>query len=176
MRVVSGDLKGRKIFTPKGKTIRPTKDMVREAIFSSIGEIKNIEVLDLFAGSGSLSIEALSRGAAHSLLIDNRNLAKNAILKNSKDLELEQNISFKNIDVFSEIDQVNGKFDIIFADPPYKTSIDTIEMLINDIKGLSLLKNNGIMVFEISSKMKLKNINVIKNKKYGNTRIYFIKL
>lgn len=178
MRIVSGYLKGSKIIAPKGLKTRPTSDRVKEAIFNVLGEITNAYVLDLYAGSGNLTFEALSRGAKKAVLIDKSRQATEAILKNAKKLNLEDKIKVIHMAVDKVIKKFAEKraFDLIFADPPYNITDESALELIRDIKNLALLSEEGIMVFELSAKKDLKQteLRIDKIKKYGDTKIYFL--
>ena len=119
MRIVAGSAGGLEIATPK-TDLRPTMDRVRGAIFSSLGEfIVGARVLDLFAGSGGLGIEALSRGAAAAVFVDNERRATTTIEKNLAHTRLTGTIH--TLDIFSYLDRLarDATFDAIFADPPY---------------------------------------------------------
>jgi 16S rRNA (guanine966-N2)-methyltransferase len=179
MRIIAGNLRGQRLYAPKGRKTRPTSDRVREAIFNILGEISEIKVLDLFAGSGALSLEALSRGAQKAVLVDNSSEAKDIILKNAANLHLTEKIKLINLPVERGIKKLAGteSFDIIFADPPYSIEVDQAENLIYKIRDLSLLSKEGIIIFEISSKKDLKKMpfKIINEKKYGDTKVYFLK-
>ncbi|MGI8462159.1 MAG: RsmD family RNA methyltransferase [Solirubrobacterales bacterium] len=118
MRVVAGEFGGRRLATPaKGADVRPTADRVREALFSILGEITGATVLDLFAGTGALAIEALSRGAGSATLVDTEaRLAR----RNVDDLGLVDRATIKRADVLSFLRRERGTFDLVFCDPPYR--------------------------------------------------------
>lgn len=121
MRITTGTHKGRNIKVPKGE-VRPTKDMVRQAIFSIIGdEIKGRIVADLFAGSGSLGLEALSRGAEHCDFIDDSSTTRKTLQENINDFRLWGQAEIYEMDVLEYLKNVAGDeyYDILFADPPY---------------------------------------------------------
>lgn len=179
MKIISGIYKGRKI---KGFTIegtRPTMDRVKESLFASIQDnIKNSIVLDLFAGSGNLGIEALSNGAEYVYLVDYNYEAIKIIKENINDLKIENcevlKKDFKKaIDDFSKD---NKKFDIIFLDPPYKT--DYIEKSLSLIEKNNLLISNGLIICESNSLDKIiysSNFKNIKTKKYGDKWVVILK-
>lgn len=119
MRVVAGTAGGMTLFVPK-TDLRPTMDRVKAAIFSSLGEmVSGARVLDLFAGSGGLGIEALSRGAGPTVFVEANAVAVQTIQRNFEKTHLKGEV--RQMDVFSYLDRfgVGGNFDIIFADPPY---------------------------------------------------------
>lgn len=121
MRVISGIFRGRKLTGPKGDQFRPTLDRVKESIFNVLGaDIDGSNVLDLFCGSGSLGIEALSRGARHSTFVDKDKQVLNIARRNVMSLGIEKMSNFILTDVFEYCDNSVGSiYDIIFADPPY---------------------------------------------------------
>ncbi|MEE0946363.1 MAG: 16S rRNA (guanine(966)-N(2))-methyltransferase RsmD [Acutalibacteraceae bacterium] len=120
MRVITGSARGTRLLSPNGQDIRPTTEKVKEAIFSSIQfELENSRVLDLFAGSGQMGIEALSRGALSAVFCDNSKDAFEIINKNLENAKLKDKAQVFKTD-FSTILGINGeKFDICFLDPPY---------------------------------------------------------
>ena len=118
MRVVAGELRGRRLAAPpKGAAVRPTADRVREALFAILGDIEGTRVLDLFAGTGALAIEALSRGAAEATLVDtDTKIAE----RNVADLGLEERATVVRADARAFLRRERGKHDLVFCDPPYK--------------------------------------------------------
>lgn len=179
MRIISGIAKGRKLYAPTGIKTRPTADRVKEAIFSIIyDELENAQVLDLFAGSGALGIEALSRGAKSAVFIDDQNQAIEAIKKN---LELANFISKSvviSINVFQYIESAkntNKLFDLIFADPPYKIDDDLLFSLVN--QALGLLKTGGLFILEHFKDKTFKAFekNIIKAKNYSSCAVTIFK-
>lgn len=173
MRVISGKYKGKKLEGFNEFGTRPTMDRVKESVFGCIQNyIKGSTVLDLFAGSGSLGIEALSNGSKSVYFVDNNSILINIIKKNTSGMNEEIHIiksdykdalnSFKNI-----------KFDIIFLDPPYKSSL--INSCIEIIYKNDLLNENGIIVCEYENEeINVDIYRLIKYKKYGskNVKIY----
>lgn len=117
MRVVAGELGGRRLHAPRGGPIRPTSDRVREAVFSILGDIAGAEVLDLFAGTGAMGIEAISRGAAHATLVDR---AVGAAARNVGSLGLDDRVRIVRADVRTFLERDEGRYDLIFCDPPYR--------------------------------------------------------
>jgi 16S rRNA (guanine966-N2)-methyltransferase len=181
MRVISGKYKGRVLYRPKSKLIRPTSDKSKEFIFDYIGEtIQNSVILDLYGGTGNLSIESLSRGAQLAVIVDNSNEAIRLIYRN---LELTNFLSQSKIvkqDVFRYLKktiQQKNKFNLIFADPPY--SNNDYQSLIGYIDSNNLLQNGGFFILEHSSHRKL-NVQPIflcltTTKVFGDTAVTFYK-
>ena len=148
MRVIAGKVRGLTLKTLEGESTRPTRDMVREALFSIlINKLPDCTFLDLFAGSGAIGIEALSRGASKAYFCDNNKDAVEIIKANlEKARMIDDSIVFKG-DYQLFIKELAGKkFDIIFVDPPYNKGlgISAIEMISKE----NLLADEGIIVFE----------------------------
>jgi 16S rRNA (guanine966-N2)-methyltransferase len=120
MRVVAGAYKGRRLQAPKGKRTRPTADRVREALFSLLGDISGARVLDLYAGSGALGIEALSRGAGSATFVERDPRAIAAIRSNLAAVDVHAQLLRQ--DVLRFLASAQGPFDLVFADPPYDSS------------------------------------------------------
>jgi 16S rRNA (guanine966-N2)-methyltransferase len=119
--VIAGSRGGRALVTPRGGRTRPTSDRVREALFSILGDLSGARVLDLFAGSGALAIEALSRGAAEATLVDSSPAAITAIRRNVQDLGLEAEVRHQSVESFIERASKDGRqYDLVFVDPPYR--------------------------------------------------------
>ncbi len=122
MRIIAGKNKGAIISAPPGTRTRPTADRVREAVFSILGDVGGLAVLDLFAGSGALGLEALSRGAASALLVDSRPAAAGTIARNITKLKPE-NAVVRRRDyqaILKDAAKKQQRFDLIFVDPPYR--------------------------------------------------------
>ena len=143
MRVITGSARGRRLITLEGEDIRPTTDKVKEAVFSSIQfEIEGRSVLDLFAGSGSLGIEALSRGAKKAVFCDLSRQAVGVINKNLENTRIDSFSTVINTDGISYLRTTREKFDIIFMDPPYrKQLIDKAMQYAHDV-----MNSGGVIV------------------------------
>lgn len=125
MRVIAGSAKGRRLVGPKGTTTRPMMDRAKEALFSSLGErVGGARILDLYAGSGSLGIEALSRGAASAIFVERDRAALDALVSNLSASKLEGTVRAE--DVESYLESAADRFDIVFVDPPFATSLGSI--------------------------------------------------
>lgn len=178
MKIISGKLKGRKIEGFELTGTRPTMERVKESLFAMIqNDIIEAKVLDLFAGSGNLGIEAISQGAYHATLVDHSKKAIKTMEKNIKNLQIEAQIQvihahFKK----ALLNLQNQKFDIIFLDPPYQTNY--IEESVEKIKKYQLLNENGMIICESSSLDKIIypiDYQVIKRKRYGDKYIAILK-
>jgi 16S rRNA (guanine966-N2)-methyltransferase len=121
MRVIAGTRRGATLFAPRGRSVRPTSDRVREAVFSILAPIDEARVLDLFAGSGALAIESLSRGAARATLVDSSPAAIAAIRRNLASLDLEAEVRRSRALDFLERARAGAQqYDLVFLDPPYR--------------------------------------------------------
>lgn len=121
MRVITGIARGHKLVAPEGMDTRPTGEKVKEGVFSSIQfDLEGAKVLDLFAGSGQMGIEALSRGAAHGVFVDSGQRAIRCINENLRSTKLDRMAEVISRDSYDYIRLTPLKFDIIFLDPPYR--------------------------------------------------------
>ena len=120
MRVVAGTFKGRRLVAPRGTRTRPTADRVREALFSMLGDVGGARVLDLYAGSGALGIEALSRGADSAVFVESDARAIAAIERNLASIGVEATVWRR--DVLRFLARADGPFDLVFCDPPYDSA------------------------------------------------------
>jgi 16S rRNA (guanine966-N2)-methyltransferase len=117
MRVVAGELGGRRLQAPKGADVRPTADRVREAVFSILGEVSGMRVLDLYCGTGALAIEAVSRGAKGAVLVDTE---PGPARRNVEALGVEDRCEIVRADALRQLGSEGRRFDLIFCDPPYR--------------------------------------------------------
>ena len=157
MRIIGGKSGGRILKVPKGFDVRPTPDLVKQAIFNSLGSrVQGVEVLELFGGSGALSLESLSRGAAKAVIVEKSARTARMIQQNFEALQLQSNqLELRAQDAFVAIAQMAGtqrKFDLIFADPPYgeknisKRSESFAQKLLDDANLPLLLAEEGLFV------------------------------
>ena len=183
MRIISGDLKGKKILLPKNKLTRPLKDLTKESIFNIINHSKLLDVkvekanvLDLFSGVGSFGLECLSRGALFVTFLENYKEALTILKKNIINMNQQNFSQVIERDIFLEntLKLLNSKFDIIFMDPPYKEK--KILDILNTIVKLNLLKENGIIIIHRHKKEEdifSEKFKIIINKNYGISKIIF---
>ena len=167
MRIISGKYKGKKLLGHDIDGTRPTMSRVRESLFAMLNPyLKNAVVLDLFAGTGLLGIEALSNGAAKCVFVENNKKMFKLLKKNIEDIENTELFCF-------DFKKIEGKYDIIFLDPPYNK--DFIQQSLNLIKEKDLL-NNGIIVCEYENEVfDILDFKIIKEKKYGSKKIMVLK-
>mgnify|MGYP000902166407 CR=1 FL=1 len=153
MRVISGTAKGRKLKEPGGRVIRPTTDMVKESVFNIIQfDIEGRHVLDLFAGTGQMGIEALSRGAASAVFVDESNEAIRLVRENIKHMGFEDRATVTKGDAVSFL-RHGGKYDVIFLDPPY--GLPLMEKALGSIFEFDMLKVNGIIICETNAERQM---------------------
>ena len=173
MRVISGKLKGRVIKGFDIEGTRPTMDRVKESIFASIQDyVNDAVVLDLFAGSGNLGIEAISNGARGAYFVDINPICIKVIKENIRmfNIEEESNVIKKDYEsALKEFGSKEIKFDIIFIDPPYKYCIK--KHLLGLIKEYDILSDRGIVVYEYQGdekSLEYEGFRLLKDKKYGD--------
>jgi len=170
MRVIAGELKGQRLVAPRGWKVRPTSDRVREAIFSALGErVVGAQVLDLYCGTGALAIEALSRGAARAVLVDQDT---RPALGNVQRLGLADRAELVRTGVDRWLGQVSGadaagKFDLVFVDAPYRLADRVTETLDTHLPGL--LAEGGRAVIESGARRpaRIESLEPLRQRRYG---------
>ncbi len=172
MRVISGKAKGVALKTPDGMVTRPTADRVKEALFSILQfELPGTRVLDLFAGTGQLGIEALSRGANSAVFVDQRMEACNLVRENLRRTKLETEANVVCADYLSFLQRCKQHFDIILLDPPYAEVF--LENALKIITEIDILQSSGIIVTERPVEKPLNfefpGYNRTRDYKYGKT-------
>ncbi len=180
MRIITGKAKGIRLATLEGEATRPTSERVKEAVFSMLaGDIEDREVLDLFAGSGQMALEAVSRGASHATLVDSSLAAIRIIEKNVSRTRLNENCTVIKSDCLSFIKRSSQKkFDLIFVDPPYASGLYI--PVLSQMLDSEILKPSSLIVCEsatedIFGENELsEKFSVIKHSKYSNTHITII--
>jgi 16S rRNA (guanine966-N2)-methyltransferase len=169
MRVITGKYKGRRFDIPKTFKARPTTDFSKENIFNVINgyiNLEDAEALDLFAGTGSISLELLSRGCSNVISIESDHDHASFIHNCMKKIGIENNILIRG-DVFKFIKHCDHKFNIIFADPPY--ALANIKEIPNLVLNGNLLKDNGIFILEHGNNCSFSdNIYFIDHRTYGS--------
>ena len=184
MRIIAGNFKGSILHLPKDKNTRPLKDMVRESIFNLLAhsnkiplQLRQTNILDLYAGTGSFGLECLSRQAQRVYFIENQKSAFEILEKNIEKLKIKKKTKTFFNDVFHLIKRQNiflSKFDLIFCDPPFKDT--NIEKLIELILNKNLLKKNGVLVLHRNKSIKEKfpdYFKIVDERIYGVSKIIF---
>ncbi|QKX03132.1 16S rRNA (guanine(966)-N(2))-methyltransferase RsmD [Wolbachia endosymbiont of Litomosoides sigmodontis] len=179
LRVIAGKYRGRKITAGKHLAARPTTSIVREAVFNVLSSKKtlyNSNILDLFCGSGSFSIEALSRGAKHAFMVDSNYYNLQLPKKTAKDLGIIDSITpiccSANV-----LPKPISKCDIVFIDPPYHSNL--VDSTLEELANSGWLSNDALIVLEIRKNEDFqcsKNFSVILERTYGIARIIFLSL
>lgn len=179
MRIIAGTAKGIRLKTPKGMNTRPTADRVKESLFGILGaKVIDAKVLDLFAGTGNLGLEALSRGACEAVFVDKSSPCIKLIQENCNLANLVQGASFCREDVFHALRRLVNEgrsFDLIFCDPPYNLGLS--EKVLQQIELGNLLNDGGVLVLEHSKHEKIslygKRIVAFRSESYGETVVSF---
>ena len=182
MRIISGKARGTKLYTLEGENTRPTLDRVKESIFNIIqNEIEGTKILDLFAGSGAIGLEFLSRGAEKAVLCDKSKEAINIIKKNVEKTHMEPKTQIINMDFENCLDKIkNEQFDIIYIDPPYAT--DYILKSLKKIIKLHIAKKESLIIIETDDEQRIEkqieniDVEIIDRRKYGRATIIFLSL
>ena len=183
MRIISGQLRGKKILEPKDKKTRPLKDLVKESIFNIITHSNKFEtrivdanILDLFSGTGSFGIEGLSREANHVTFVENYTGILDILKTNIRNLNLDKKCNIVKKDIFKDFvfKELSLRYDIIFLDPPFNEK--EISLILSKIHNSNILKKNGILIIHRNNKLKenfIEIFKVIEEKKYGVSKIIF---
>ena len=183
MRIISGSFRGKKIYQPMNDKTRPLKDLVKESIFNVINhskkfkiDLENANILDMFSGVGSFGIECLSRGVREVVFVENYQGVIPILKKNLLNLKSVDNYKIIEKDIYNnnKIITFNIQFDIIFLDPPFRDK--NLSLIFRKIKHEKLLKENGIIILHRHKDEKdifLEDFNIIEEKKYGISRIFF---
>ena len=181
MRIIAGKARGTQLLAPKGMDTRPTQDKVKESLFSMIQlDVPDANVLDLFAGSGALALESLSRGAASATIVDKSREALDCIRKNIAKLRMEQVTGVLPCDweqALIKLSSMGKTFDLVFLDPPYRmTDLGSICRRMHE---LGLLAANAMLVLEHRTGVELhmpSPFALEKERTYGETQIHFYRL
>ena len=186
MRIIGGNLRGKKILAPTDKSTRPLRDLVRESIFNIIEHSKNefvnlnrAKVLDLFSGTGSFGIECISRGAEKVIFFENYTNSIKVLKKNLDLLKLNNHSKIIEKDTYNiSQSQLNLlKFDLIFLDPPFKDN--KINQLLKIIKKMKITSKDSLIIIHRNKKIAeniSKNLIISKEKNYGLSKIIFGKI
>lgn len=181
MRIISGKARGTKLYTLEGIETRPTLDRVKESVFNIIqNDIEDAIVLDIFAGSGAIGLEMLSRGAQRAVLCDKSKSAIEIIKKNIEKTHMQDRVELYNLDFKECIQKIkNQKFDLIYIDPPYNTNY--IFQALKQIIELDIIKSTSLIILETDDEIRILreiekiNIEVIDKRKYGRATVIFLK-
>ena len=178
MRIISGEARGRHLRAPRGAATRPTADRVREALFNILGDATGLAVLDLFAGTGALALEALSRGAAQAVLVDSAEGAVRVIQENAATLGYQDRARVLRLDVLRALrllEKQGARFDLVFVDPPYQGTAAAATLAA--LGGGSLLAPGALVVVEHDNRNRPGEqhgaLCLTQRRKYGQTEVSF---
>ncbi|MCE5203264.1 MAG: 16S rRNA (guanine(966)-N(2))-methyltransferase RsmD [Coriobacteriales bacterium] len=182
MRIIAGRFRGRRLSGPAGSTTRPTADRVREAVFSTIesrfGPMDGAAVLDAFAGSGAMGLEALSRGAAHVTFWDTDHRALHAIRTSIADLGVKEQCTVARVDALSPgvARRAPERLSLLFVDPPYRIVPAQVSKLLESLAESGALLEDAIVVYEHASSTQAqwpRGFAPIGEKRYGDTSVSY---
>ncbi len=182
IRITGGLLRGRRIGVPRKNELRPTQDRVREAVFNSIGpRLPGAKVLDLFAGTGALGLEAWSRGAGEVWWVEREPLLVAALEKNVRALCVDGGATHcVQADAYSFLDQPPDAargFDVVLADPPYERDGEALQKTLFALRAAPILKASGLLVFEQAAAAKVPTVSewrILRDRRYGSTRVLML--
>jgi 16S rRNA (guanine966-N2)-methyltransferase len=167
VRIVAGELGGRRLEAPRGAAVRPTADRVREALFSILGDVSDARVLDLYCGTGALGIEALSRGAVTAELVDTRPAT---VRRNVEALGLEGRATVVRSDAMRYLRRQDARFDLVFCDPPYELAARLAPEL--DELAPSRLAEGGRLITESGLRRPIElELPLLVERRYGDTLV-----
>ena len=171
MRIIAGSRKGHTLFAPRGQETRPTSDRVRENVFNILGPVDGAIVLDLYAGSGAMGLEAMSRGAARVVFVESDADAVHAIERNLDKLRLRATVLRRDaIAALGSEASAGRKYDLVLVDPPYAVYPDLEPQLARYLP--SVLAENGVLVVETEARFELElPLAQRTSRKYGRTRV-----
>lgn len=170
MRVISGSARGRRLLCPPGLLTRPTSDRAKSALFSMLGSrVAGACICDLFAGSGALGIEALSRGARRAVFVENNREAAAVLKKNLAAAGFLGSAEVVFGDALKYVKTTGGAFDIIFLDPPYGAPI--AQSILGEILKQNILSEGAVITIETDNAVDLAGFSVLRDRRYGKSRL-----
>lgn len=180
MRIIGGEWRGRRLYAPEGMDTRPTSDKVREALFSIVqAHVWDAQTLDLFAGSGALSLEALSRGASFAVMIDSSRKAASAIRRNVELCGAEERVKVCSCEWQAAVSLLRGRqFSLIFMDPPYRM-VNAYREASDRLLSEKMLTDDALIVMEHSREAKLPELDeafeLYDVRRYGDTCLSLVR-
>lgn len=182
LKICGGTLRGRLLAAPKGDQTRPTSSQVRAALFNIVGQdCTDWAVLDLFAGSGAMGIEALSRGARSACFVESHRLALQALRRNIEELLLQEQVQVLPLSAQQALGRVQGPFDLVIADPPYHLKIEGLsagEWVAKQMDTMNLLAPRGWLIIEgatAPSHLALSQLQMQEVRSYGDTFLWILR-
>lgn len=179
MRVISGTARGHRLVAPKSNRTRPALDQVKEAIFNILFDVEGMRVLDLFAGSGSIGIEALSRGATQAVFVEDWDAAVECMRRNLDHTKLAGRAVVMKSTVARAIAALarrGSRFDLVFVDPPYEKGL--VNPTLADLAESGLVEHDGLVIVEHHPKEPVDpppGLSLTDSRKYGQTLVTFLK-
>jgi len=178
MRIISGKFRGKRINAPVGLPVRPTTDFAKEALFNVLNNLyyfDEISALDLFSGIGSISFEFVSRGSKKVIAVDNELKCVKFLEETARTMNMEDSFSVVKNDVLQFLKRnQSGKFDIVFADPPFDFEEESYLRIIDSVLGNDWLAEGGIFVLEHSARISFESHPFLsQHRKYGNVNFSF---
>lgn len=180
-RIIGGEARGRRLLVPTGRATRPTSDRAREAMFSSIesmvGSLTGLRVLDLYAGSGAFGLEALSRGAAHALMVESDGKAAAVLRRNVAELGLPgAQLRAERVEHLAS-SPPHKPYDVVLADPPYAVAADSVRGVIAGLLGAGWLAPDAVVAVERATRDKPwtwpEGIEEVRERKYGEGTLWY---
>jgi 16S rRNA (guanine966-N2)-methyltransferase len=177
MRVIAGRFGSRRLHVPPGTSTRPTADRVREAIFSVLGDVSGLRVLDLYAGSGALGIEALSRGAVHATFVEAHAASVAVLRKNLTELDLDTSAHVLRVPVerAQRVLRAGSPYDLVFADPPWKSLPEASEDVFEVLSG-GMLAPGAPVLLEHPTRLQIRaapatGFRKLQDRSWGDTQV-----
>ena len=177
MRIVGGESRGRTLRAVPGDATRPTSDRVRQSLFDLLGQrMEGLAVLDLYAGTGALALEAVSRGAASAVLVEKDARACGVIHGNIADLRFEDRCTVARDELPGALSRLRGKFDLVFSDPPY--ALRASQAVLDGLSTNNLLAAGARVVLEMDRREDLphcpQGLRLAEDRRYGDTRVLVV--
>lgn len=173
MNVIGGKLKGQRLIAAKQKWLRPTRQIVKKSLFDTLGDISGFQFLDLFSGTGSIGIEAVSRGATATMVDFSRDAVR-IIAKNISNCGIDGQTGLIIDDAEQFLKSSMKKFDVVFIDPPYRTSVPKINNIIKYTRRHMMDIDNSLVVLEYGTVFPAKGAKIIKTSSFGITVLNYI--
>jgi len=180
MRIIAGSRRGVRLAAHENADIRPTPDMVRESLFNIIGQdMSGIRFLDLFAGTGAVGLEAVSRGAELCVLVDSSRAAIDLCRRNAHHLLFTDRVEILHMDASAAVGELSKRgerFEVVFAGPPFKMSVEYLLDLSSNMAGSFIMPDAGVFIIQLPARIKSfepQGFTLIKQRKYGKNNILF---
>jgi 16S rRNA (guanine966-N2)-methyltransferase len=177
LRIVGGEARGRRLRAVPGESTRPTSDRVRQSLFDLLGQrMDGLAVLDLYAGTGAMALEALSRGAARAVLVESDARACGVIHGNVADLRFEDRCQVIRDDLPGAFQRLHAKFDLVFSDPPY--ALRASQAVLDGLSANHLLAPGARVVLEMEKREETPvcppGLRIVDDRRYGDTRVVVV--